>query len=338
MQKPVWHPDLQAEQAMTRMGIAWEVMSVPFAKIDFAESRVNGARIAAALLPEVVEDYQEAIEAGSVFPRVVLTPIPTGYLISWGNQRCAALGNLIEAGKLPKRLEIEAYVTEPLDKTYREVLSRSGNVSHGARASRQERLIHAMYSVSGLGLSLNDAAVAFNISRSTLGQNIKAEQTRRELLKAGVRGVEALPMHSLRALSVLEFDADLQQKVASLAIQHGMTREDVGTAAKAIKAARSQPARLAALKNLERDLTSQARAVNRKTERNGKADRTLERPRRREFLNLMDRLVRLLEKGNAGEAFTTLEQLQFVGDEDTARAASLANKLRYRLRVLGLGG
>lgn len=329
-----WLPDLQAEAALTRIGIGYTEEEVPFSKIDLKESQVNGARIAAPLLPDVIEDYANAIAAGDAFPKIVVTKIPTGYLILWGNQRTAAIASLIEAGKLPKNVKLPVYLTEPLDQLYREVVARSGNVTHGARASQNERLLHAIHCVRSLGMNPNEAARAFNVTRQLIQRYIKVEETRKQLQRAGVPHTERIHAATLYKISQLHFDEKAQHRVAHLTGQHGPSAERVATLVSALKAAKTDRARLSLVQAFERELAATARAAN--PSKNGKGCPTLDRPRRREFLNALTRLVRFLEQGNAGESFTSAEQLQLVGEEDLATAKSLAGKVVYRLKVLNL--
>lgn len=329
-----WLPDLQAEAALTRIGIGYTEEEVPFSKIDLKESQVNGARIAAPLLPDVIEDYANALAAGDAFPKIVVTKIPSGYLILWGNQRTAAIASLIKAGKLPKNVKLPAYVTEPLDQLYREVVARSGNVTHGARASQNERLLHAIHCVQALGMNPGEAARAFNVTRQLIQRHIKVEETRRELQRAGLPHMERLQTNSLYKISQLDFDEKSQHRVAHLVAQHGPASERVSMLVNALKSAKTEQCRLKLVQEFERELTTAARAA--KPGKNGRARPTLDRPRRREFLAILTRLVRFLEQGNGGEAFTNAGQLQLVGEEDLAAAKSLAGKAAYRLKVLNL--
>lgn len=329
-----WIPDLHAEQEMTRLGISWEVKTIPFSKINLKDSRVNEARLFQAILPEVVEDYAEAMESGDAFPRLLLTPAKAGPLILWGNQRSAAIERLIQARKLPKSVNIEVYLTEELDAMYRQVLIRSGNVSHGARSSREERLQHAIFMVEKYGMNKVEASRAFNVAQATLRQHLQAEAARRNMQSLGIPGVEGFPHKTCLLLSRLEYDESSQKKLAYLLTRHPIERDRLDTVIKTLKAKPSQEKRLEVIKSLEEQLAKEAKAMD--TSRNGKAQRPLSRPRRHELLTTMEKLVRILEKGNAGEAHTTLETLQFTGGDDVEQAKKLAGKIMYRLRVLKL--
>lgn len=330
-----WQPDLRAESELTRMGIEYAKARVPISKIDLNESQVNSARLERALLPETIEDYAEAFEAGDTFPMCVLTILPTGYyLILWGNQRTAAIMQLIQRRKLPKNTEIECYVTTPLDKLHREVVCRAGNVAHGVKASREERLAHALYCIQSLGMAKPEAARVFNVNDTTLSHALRAEETRRDLVDAGLKRVERLGRNQLKALHKLKFDSALQKCVATLVMQHDLNRDAANDAVDRIKTGRDHAARLELLRKLEVELTSQAKALH--VERDTKKDRAIDRPRRRKLIQLLNQLSRFLIQGNGGEPFRNLEELQFQGEADAESAKMLAGKVAYRLKVLKL--
>lgn len=331
--KLTWYEDKKAESDMRRMNIAFDVKQIPFSKIDLKESQVNGARIAAPLIRDLIEDYKQGMRNGDTFPRVVLVPGKAGYVISSGNQRCTAISELIDEGDLPKNLSIEAYVTDDIDTLLREILARAGNVAHGGRSAKEERLAHAIHCVRSLGMSMKDAAKTFMVGESTVKLHISAERERAELQRAGIPA-ERISVSSLAPLAGLSFDERAKQQIGFLVAQHDVPADRVRQIVRAVKQEKSQTGRVAKIKQLEKDLAQQARATA-KPSANGHS-KAPQRPRRDKFLSLLSRLVDFLETENEGSAFTSLDQLQFSGGTDDERLSSLCGKLKLRLRVLGV--
>jgi len=101
-----------------------------------------------------------------------------------------------------------------------------------------------------------------------------------------------------------------------------------------LKKAKTQQARTAKVKELEAELKEQAKAVNKSPAHS--ATKMFKRPRRTKLMSLCENLVQFLEHGNDGDAYTTLEELQFTGGPDLERIKKLIGRLSLRWKVLGL--
>ena len=325
-----WYADLKAESDLTLMAVAWDVQSIPFAKLDLKESQVNGARLRDAIREHKVEDYMQGFRNGDTFPRPVVHKTPTGYVILSGNQRMEAIRRLIASGELPKDTKIEVYVIQTDDKLLIEGFSRSANVAHGEGDSKEERIAQAMYCVEKLGMTPKNVAKLFLISQSAIGYNTRAENMRRQLEKAGVKTAH-LVAGVLEPLAKLDYDEPMQHKLGQLVSVHQPVMERVRQVVGAISKQPTSEARLEKLREFEKELTV---AAHRQNGHHGGATKVLDRPRLMKAVGMLQRLSSFLDSGNGGEPFSTLDELQCSTNADREQIVKLCKKLRYRLGVL----
>lgn len=327
-----WIDDLVAEAKLRRMGVVFEVAALPFAKIDLKESQVNGARIGDPIVKELVADYMQAMRNGDSLPRPIVHPGKAGWIVLSGVQRTTSVHELIKAGELPANTHISCYKLDECDNLLRQIIARTANNWHGGRQSLDDRIKQAVYCVRALGMQINDAAKDFVIGPTTLSLHIRAEKERDALLRAGIDATE-LPATTLDAISKLPFDTNAKHQVAVLTVQHNVSADRVKQVVSQMKKAKTQQARTQQVKAFERDLAEQAKATA-KPVGSTATTKVPSRPRRDKVLRLCDSLVQFLEHGNDGDSFTSLEQLQFVGDTDTARLKTLVGRLSLRWNVL----
>jgi hypothetical protein len=329
-----WCADLAAESNLRRLGVVFEVGKVPFSKLDLKESRVNGARLRDPIIKELVEDYRQMMLNGDIFPMPVVHPGKAGWIILSGVQRTAAVEKLIQSGDVAKDPQIECYRLEECGQLLREIIARSFNAFHGERIGYSDRLQHAVYCCRALGMSASDAAKVFGLTVSSITLHVRAEKERDALMRSGVDAT-ALPATTLGQIAKLPFDTNAKQQIAILTVQHNVPSERVKTVVDKLKTAKTQQARTAQVKAFEKELADQARATAKPKTSNGQS-KAPSRPRRDKVLSLCERLVEFLEHGNDGESFTTLDQLQFSGEADTARMKTLVGRLTLRWNVLGV--
>lgn len=330
-----WCPDLTAESNLRRLGVVFDVGMVAFSKLDLKESRVNGARLGDPIRKDLVSDYRQGMLNGDTFPRCIVHPNgKAGWVVLSGVQRTASVEELIKEGQLPKDPQLEVYKLDECDKLLREIIARSSNAVHGGRSDYQERLAHAVYCCRALGMAPQDAAKTFCINVASINQHIRAEKERDSLMRSGV-DASRLPVTTLDVISRLPFDSSAKQAVATLTVQHDVPAEKVKTVVTGLKTAKSQQDRTAKIKAFERELAQQARATAKPSTSNG-TTKAPSRPRRDRLLRMLETMTDFLEHGNDGGSFTTLDQLQFTGDADTARLKTLVGRLQLRWNVLGV--
>lgn len=330
-----WMPDLKAEADLAALSIAYEIQSIPFSKINLKESQYNGARLATPLVPRLIEDYAMAMEHGDPFPRIIVQNSSVGYVISWGNQRCAAVKSLIDAGKVSAKTTVEAYVVQTTDKLLLEILARCGNVGHGGRSEKEERLAHALYAVRSLGMTTKDAAKLFIVGDSTISQHIRADDERKFQASQGVNAA-GVPMVVLTEIGKVA-DLGLKVKLGHLAAQHNPPVARIRQAVQTIKKAKSRASQLSAIKQLERELAEAAHRMESTKTASGQCRQRTKvprRPRRDRIITMLTHLANFLEAGLDGEAFRTMSDLQVSSVEDRKTLQNLWDRVDARMRVI----
>lgn len=332
--KLTWMPDLKLESDLKRRDVSYEVVTIPFSKIDLVESQHNGARLKDAIREHKVEDYQQGMLNGDTFPMVVAHKTPTGYVLLGGNQRCESISRLIKSGHVPKGVEIRLYVVDTKDKLLLEIIARSANVGHGEGDSKDERIQNAIHCVRSLGMTVTDAAKTFLVSPYAITHNMRAEDQRNRLLKSGVEA-HHVSNAALEPLAKLEYDEAAQLKLGTLIAQHQPPADRVKQVVSVVDKQSNAPARLGKIREFEKELSVAAHSIN--GQRNGHVvenSKVPQRPRRDKLLTLLSRLTNFLESENDGEAFTDLGQLQVASKADVELITGMCKKLRYRLGVI----
>lgn len=334
MLKLSFYSDNKAESDLRRMAVLYSVVTIPFSKIDLKESQVNGARLNDAIRHHKVEDYMQGFRNGDTFPRIVVHKTPTGYVILSGNQRSEAIRRLIAAGELPKNVEMEVYLVETKDKLLLEIIARSANANHGEGDTKEERIQQAMYCVRTLGMAVKDASKAFTVAASSITGNLRAEEVRSQLQRAGI-DAHKVANSALEPLAKLDFDSSAQVKLGALAVMHQPIAERVKQVVAKVKKQSTPQSRAAVVKEFEKELTEEVHARNGYA-KNGHTtvSKVPQRPRREKLVTLLTRLTNFLESENDGEPFTALEQLQVTTKVDREHVTDLAKRLRYRLGVI----
>ncbi|KKM62732.1 hypothetical protein LCGC14_1518660 [marine sediment metagenome] len=330
--KLTWMDDLKAEHDLRALSVAFEIRTIPFPKIDLKESQYNGARLGDPIIPRLVEDYVTGMRNRDTFPRIVVHESKSGFVILGGNQRAAAMKKLIDLGELPKALKIEVYVVGTSDKLLLEIIARSGNVGHGGRSEKEERTAHAAYSVRRLGMRPKDAAKIFNLAESTITLNIRAEKQREELASAGV-DLSAVGNSSVEPLSKI-VDSGVKLKVAQLVSQHNPGGEKIRQVAGAIRKAKSQSARLAHVKNMEKELTeADHRSIPKRRNDNGQR-KVPQRPRRDRIIRDLGKLADYLDFGMDGQGFASFGDFQIASAPDEATVRDLHKRIQFRMKMI----
>ncbi len=329
--KLTWMDDLKAEHDLRELSVSFEVCVTPFSKIDLKESQYNGARIGDPIIRHLVEDYMTGMRNGDTFPRLVVYEGKSGFVILSGNQRAAAIKELIDSGELPKTLKIELYIVGTSDELLLEIIARSGNVGHGGRSGYDERLSHAIYSVRALGMRVKDAGKIFMISDGTIRNNISGEKTRDELAGAGV-DLKNAPNSAVEPLAKISDDG-IKVKLGHLIAQHNPTGQRVKQTVSAVRKARSHSAKLQHIKDLEKELAEEThRKVTKQA--NGAPRKVPRRPRRDRIIRDLNNLANYLDKGMDGDGFTKLADFQVSGVADEKAIRDLWSRVQFRMKMI----
>lgn len=317
MVKLNWRPDPDAEFVVgSIVGLSWKTKPIRLSEIDWKESANNCARLTSPLLKNVIEDYHASMAKGDVFPMVVVEESDNGYIILGGNQRCNAVKQFEDDDCL-----IDAYIVEPLTSADRELIIRSLNSRHGAGATKEERIEHAVFLVQGKGISTAVASRAMCVGESSILRRIRASEARADLTRKGV-DCSKFSIGHLDALSKINDEARKVQ-LAKAVQTCGATADDTEAIAKGVEKSRSN----AAAQKLIAEAASQwaaSAAIKRKA--GGSNNK-----RRKTLLDILTRLSDFLETGNAGGSITTLDDAGCSVKQDGDVVRVLAAKIKSRL-------
>lgn len=312
-----WKPDTDAEFVLRDIvGLDWAVADVSLSEIDWRESANNCARLSEPLLHEVIADYHASMTRGDVFPMVVVEQSESGYIILGGNQRTNAVKQFDDDS-----LCVKAYVVEPLTSSNRELIIRSLNSRHGAGATKQERIQHAVYLVQEKGVSIHTAARAMCVHETSIALYIKANETRAEIARKGVDCSKFTTSH-LVALARVTNDARKMQ-IAKAAELTRPTADQLAAVASAVESSRSDAAAQKVIATHEATWHSSNKVR--------KCVGPATNKRRRDFLLLLDKVVAFLETGNGGMPVSTMDDVgcspKADGDAIRVQVAKIVSRL-----------
>lgn len=331
-----WTADLKTESDCDRMAVGYEIINIPLKAIDWKESQVNGARIGAPLVRELIDDYKTGHRNGDVFPRptVARSPLKGYYKVLSGNQRTTSVKELVEEKEVANDVQIPCYLVDTDDKLLQEIIARSANVTHGGRCSKDERLAHAIYCVRTLGMQTAQAARLFMVHDSTINMHVRAEEERKVLAKEGLdtTSIPNVTIDALRRIPDRAAKVDLCHVVGT----HCPPADRVKAVVASICRCTSPQARLKKVKEFSTELRKQVQAAG--PRRNGHMrDKVPLRPQRDKLLSMLDRLNAFLEHGPNGEPYDRIDALQFSGGDDTARAVALWDSIQRRMQIIMRG-
>jgi hypothetical protein len=322
-----WSEDRQAESVLNLVGLSWNIVEINLGDIDWDESANNCARMRNPLNSEKIEEYRTAMSLGDVFPMPVveITGGANGrdrYVILGGNQRCNALKMLHG-----ESASLAVYCVKPLISSDREAVIRSLNSRHGWGTDKSERLEHAVYLVRSCGMLADDAARLMMVSSTNIHRHIRAEDMRRSLAKSGV-DANKFPISTLDSIGRIK-DESIQLEVAKVAEKFSPSAEQTRLLASKIENEKSAAGRNKALRDWSNEMSSLEK-------NNPKGRKTVSRPRREKFLRLLESFSEFLERGNDGECFSTLDELQCNAIKDGDKVKLLCRKIIARLSVIGV--
>lgn len=325
-----WIDDPLAEHDLNAMGIRFTRKTLKLSQIDLKESSFNGARLGDPIVRRLIDDYKTCMRNGNPFFRPVVYKGSAGWVLASGNQRTNAVKELAEENVLPKDPEIDVYIMDTVDKMLLEAFSRAGNVPLGGRAEIDERKAHAVYCVKSLGMRVTDAGRLFAVANNTITLVLRAEESRKTLAKADI-DASRVPVTALADMAALDKQPGMLEKVGSLVAQHLPKGERVKQVVAAITKEKTQPAKLAVVKQFEKELTADAVRSHKGTVKSLKA---VGRPRRDKFISRMRSLADFLDLDLAGGGFTTLQELQVASEADEMEIGNLWKRIQLRMTMI----
>ncbi len=227
-------------------------IAIPMSYIDEKRSRANQAR-KDPLVADSVERYTTAFKAGAKFPPIVGYLIAGKFVIIDGNNRQAAAR---KAG-LDEIVGIVISAETPSELI--QLLTIEANAHHGVTPDLSWRLQQAFY-LCGVGFSDVDAAEAAAVTLQQLrnARILKEADQRARSLK--VHGFADLPATSRQNLNALK-DNPVFYQAAMVATTTAMTIDETRDMVRAVKAERSEGARIALIGTIAQERDIEARTA-----------------------------------------------------------------------------
>ncbi len=208
---------------------------IPMAMIDEKRSRANQAR-RDAIVTDSVDRFAAALRTGAGFPPIVVYPSGGKLVIIDGNNRQAAhrkagadtIAGIVVAEDTPSELI--------------QLLTVQANAHHGVTPELGWRIQQAFHLCS-LGYNVDQAADAAGISVTQLRTARAVQEADQRARALRINGFTDLAQHARQSLGVLKDEAVFFQ-AARLAVDTGMTIEEIRELVRAVKALPSEGARI----------------------------------------------------------------------------------------------
>jgi hypothetical protein len=317
-----WRSDPDAETILRDIAkLPYIVEVISLDDIDWSESANNCARLTDPLNAEKIDDYACGFIRGDVFPRIVVEmhKKKNKYIILGGNQRSAALRSIDESSL------IECYVVDPLTSDERELVIRSLNSRHGWGSTKEERVAHAVFLVRKYGMHVDTVARAMAVGSSTINKHIRAEDEKARLAKNGIdpSGISSKALGSLVSIA----DETLRNAVAKASIETKSTGDKTAELSAIVAKAKSKASASAAIAEFRK-----AAVIVDDIKKNRASG--IKKPRRDKVLSMLTSLCDFLERGNDGQAFSTLDELSCSKEYDLDNIRVLTAKITSRLQCI----
>lgn len=209
--------------------------AIPMAYIDEKRSRANQAR-RDPIVAESVDRFAAAMRAGAVFPPIVAYPSGGKLVIIDGNNRQAG-------AKKASRDCIDGIVlAEDTPSELIQLLTVEANAHHGVTPELGWRVQQAFHLCS-LGYSDQQAADAASIAVATLRGARAVQEADQRARALRIPGFTELSQNARQSLGVLKDEAVFYQ-AAKLAVDTGMTVDEIRELVRAVKTLPSEGARI----------------------------------------------------------------------------------------------
>lgn len=200
----------ELEDWLSANAITWRYEpALSLADIDHMTGLANQARLQ-PLDEHVVDRYQADMEAGAMFPPIVVRRHRRKHIPVGGNHRCAAAR---KAG-VP---HLAAYVLESITDEQVHLLAIEDNRRHGLPLTDDERLYHGVQLVNSGRHTTVDAARICGIPAHKLGRQLDANRGAQRAIRRDVDGWAALSTTSRAKCVSIQNDAVFARVVPLIA-------------------------------------------------------------------------------------------------------------------------
>lgn len=186
-------------------GITWRLEQIPLDQVDHLAGLANQARLS-PLDEQVVDRYTADMEAGAVFPPIVVRRERRKLVPVGGNHRCAA-ARKADVGSLA------GYIVEGLTDELVHLLAIEDNRRHGLPLSDDERLFHAVQIVNA-GRTVVDAAAICGLPAHKLGRQLDARRGGERAVRLDADGWAALSTTAKARIVSIRDDSAFARVVA----------------------------------------------------------------------------------------------------------------------------
>jgi ParB-like chromosome segregation protein Spo0J len=208
---------------------------IPMAVIDERRSRANQAR-RDAIVAESVERFAAALRNGVQLPPIVAYPLGGRLIIIDGNNRQAA------HRRVGAEHILGIIIAENTPSELIQLLTVEANAHHGVTPELAWRLQQAFHLCS-LGFTDQAAAEATSLSLQQLRSARTVQEADQRAAALKIHEFERLPATSRQALAALRDQAVFYQ-ASKLAVETGMTTEEIRDLTRAVKSLPSEGARI----------------------------------------------------------------------------------------------
>lgn len=220
---------------------------VLFSEINLEKSRKNNARVLTETIDEdLVQCFATAMEDGRPFFGCVCYQNGSGKLFADGNHRGKAFSQTKEGKK--KTATIGCYVLDTDDQLLIDLATRGLNTLVGKGQDKEERIEQALAMLTKYPhLTTAGVAKAWKLSQHSLAHALRARKTAKSLERK-VAGIRDIPRTAMLELSKLEHSEPALIEAASVVVDNDMKIDDVKCMVQAANAAKSDSARVEAIK------------------------------------------------------------------------------------------
>jgi len=299
-----WIPDIGAEEAMTRLGIAWKVERVCMTDIDVPASRKNHAR-KEKLDKEHAESIAASQRRGDSMPMIVVrnrAGLAKPKIIAGGHHRHHGFdANGVD--------EITAYVVECTDSEF-VILCNVLNTSVGKGMTKAEKVEKAADAVMSQMMTTRQAAIHFGVDVSSVNARKRSSEAGSRLL---ARTGKTLRLPQVTAVALADIQADsVFREALELAESSKSPSKEV---AKAIQMAGELP---------EAEAIKAIRSFRIEEEAN---QRSVSSPKRTQFLRSLTMVSQLASENKTLDALEIPKEMQKEVREKCKTIANFMNSL-----------
>jgi hypothetical protein len=286
--KRIIHDNMNGSSRKVRV----ELREIPIEKLQIDKSRGNNARIGDDLHRPHVETLKKSMDNGAAIPPIIIKS--NGEILS-GNHRAASSMEL-------EHTHVMAYVVVNGNPQLHDMIARLMNTNNGLPLKEDERMRQAVQVAQTTSFTDIQVAAKFSVDIKDLQKHVLAADQRDELESHGV-DASNFQVGELLGIAKASSDPAVRKVLGKTIVNERFTSQHTAELATKVRKCNGSKQQMQAIKDWR---TGVGRTQRKK------------RPHARRIRELVagDKgLLEFLEKGNGGKAFTSLDDLELLGDE-----------------------